>query len=137
MKKYLFLAIKKEEFLTMIDRITHERLHLKTKKITDDSITIVCQLALPITKITFRVKEEEKNLRVKRIISWIPFLWTLIPFLIILEAITFGFSYIFEDFSVWSYLIVGFVWLLLTTFLIYYVFAEVEEILNKLYKVEV
>ena len=46
-------------------------------------------------------------------------------------------SYIFEDISVWSYLIVGFVWLLLTTFLIYYVFAEVEEILNKLYKVEV
>ncbi|MBA7524463.1 hypothetical protein ES705_16601 [subsurface metagenome] len=137
MKKYLFLALKKEEFLTMIDVITHERLHLKTKKITDDSITIACHLALPITTITFRVKEEENNLRVTRIISWIPFLWTLIPFLIVLEAITFGFSYIFEDISVWSYLIVGFVWLLLTTFLIYYVFAEVEEILNKLYKVEV
>ncbi len=137
MKKYLFLALKKEEFLTMIDRITHERLHLKTKKITDDSITIACQLALPISTITFRVKEEEKNLRVTRIISWIPFLWTLIPLLIILEAITFGFSYIFEDISIWSYLIVGFVWLLLTTFLIYYVFTEVEEILNKLYKVEV
>jgi len=137
MKKYLFLAIKKEEFLTMIDVITHERLHLKTKKITDDSITIACHLALPITKITFRVKEEENNIRVTRTISWIPFLWTLIPFLIILEAITFGFSYIFEDISVWSYLIVGFVWLLLTTFLVYYVFTEVEEILNKLYKVEV
>ncbi len=137
MKKYLFLALKKEEFLTMIDVITHERLHLKTKKITDDSIMIACHLALPITTITFRVKEEENNLRVTRIISWIPFLWTLIPFLIVLEAITFGFSYIFEDISVWSYLIVGFVWLLLTTFLIYYVFAEVEEILNKLYKVEV
>ena len=137
MKKYLFLALKKEEFLTMIDVITHERLHLKTKKITDDSITIACQLALPITTITFRVKEEENNIRVTRIISWIPFLWTLIPFLIVLEAITFGFSYIFEDISVWSYLIVGFVWLLLTTFLIYYVFAEVDEILNKLYKVEV
>lgn len=137
MKKYLFLALKKEEFLTMIDVITHERLHLKTKKITDDSITIACQLALPIATISFSVKEEEKNIRVTRIISWIPFLWTLIPFLIILEAITFGFSYIFEDISVWSYLIVGFVWLLLTTFLVYYVFTEVEEILNKLYKVEV
>lgn len=137
MKKYLFLALKKKEFLTMIDVITHKRLHLKTKKITDDSITIACQLALPITTITFRVKEEENNIRVTRIISWIPFLWTLIPFLIVLEAITFGFSYIFEDISVWSYLIVGFVWLLLTTFLIYYVFAEVDEILNKLYKVEV
>ncbi len=99
MKKYLFLALKKEEFLTMIDVITHERLHLKTKKITDDSITIACQLALPITKITFRVKEEENNLRVTRIVSWIPFLWTLIPFLIVLEAITFGFSYIFSFMS--------------------------------------
>lgn len=137
MKKFQFLALKSEEFLDMIDKISSERNALKRKKRTEDVIKIICFIAIPASIIVYKVTEEKDNLYVTRSINFLPVLLLSIPILAALEAIVYGISALVGSFNSLSFILVGSVWIMAVVFLIYQTFVEVDEINKKLYRVEV
>ena len=136
MKKFQFLALKSEEFFDMIVKISRERNILKQRKRTDNVIKIICFLVIPISIITFKVKEENNHLNVTRTVNFLPILLLSIPILAALGAIIYGISTLVNNFSTLTFTLVGSAWIMVVIFLIYQTFVEVDEINKRLYRVE-
>ncbi|MCG3215866.1 MAG: hypothetical protein KAS63_04085 [Candidatus Heimdallarchaeota archaeon] len=137
MKEFEFLALEAHEFLDMVDVIARERMTLKTKKRTDDSISLMCRFGLRLSKIHFKTVEENGKLRVLRKVNWFPLVYSTIPILLLLETIMFLIFYFSDKSGIYSYFLVAAVWIVALTFMIYQTFVELEEIFKKLYRVEV
>ena len=137
LKKYEYLALKSHEFLTMIDAISRERTTLKVKKKTEEQITVTCQIAIPVARITFKVEEQGENLDVYRTINWLPLFYSTIPFLLVLEAIIIGISFAIDSHYYFSYILIALGWVVAIIFIVYQIFTELETLTKKLYRIEV
>jgi len=137
MKKFEFLALEPIEFIDMVDSIARERVTLKTKKRTDDSIFVMCRLGLPISRICYKVEEANGKLNVYRKVNWFPLVYSTLPIVLLLEAIMFVIFYFSEKSGLISYVLVGAFWIVVLTFMIHQTFVELEEIFRNLYRVGV
>ena len=138
MKKHEFLALKKHEFHEMIEAIASKRSTLKLKKKTDDSIKLTCHVGIPVSHINFITEEEGDNLIVTRRINLFPLFYSTLPILILLEVIIFLISYFRPGESDnLVYYLIALAWILAMAFFIYQTYTEIEEIVKKLYRVEV
>jgi hypothetical protein len=137
MKDHEFLALKTHEFLEMIEAIARERQTLKIKKRTDDSVTLTCHLGIPISHIRFKTKEQGENLLVTRRMNLLPLFYSTLPIVILLEVIIFLISYFRNGDNIFIYVLVALAWIIAIGFLIYQTFADMEEIVRKLYRIEV
>ncbi|MCG3222035.1 MAG: hypothetical protein H7641_11715 [Candidatus Heimdallarchaeota archaeon] len=145
MKEHEFLALKTHEFLEMIEAIARERQTLKTKKRTDDSVTLTCHLGIPVSHIRFNTEEQGENLLVTRKVNLLPLFYSSLPIFILLEVIIFLISHFrnvdniyfrYVD-NIFIYILVALTWIIAIGFLIYQTFADLEEIVRKLYRIEV
>ncbi|MBY9001130.1 MAG: hypothetical protein KGD64_09465 [Candidatus Heimdallarchaeota archaeon] len=137
MKKFQFLALKSDEFFDMVEKISRERNTLKCKKRTSNLLKITCLMVIPASIISYKTEEENDNLLVSRTINFLPTILLSILIIALLEGIVYGISYLVNNFSTLSFVLVGGAWLLVIVFLIYQTFVEVDEINKKLYRVEV
>jgi hypothetical protein len=137
MKDQKFLALKPHEFLEMIDAIARERQTLKTRKKSDNSITLTCHLGIPVSHIRFHTEEQGENIIVTRRVNLIPLFYSTFPIFILLEVIIFLISYFRNGDNVFIYILIGLSWIIGVGFLIYQTYAELEEIERKLYRIEV
>jgi len=137
MKNQEFLALKSHEFLEMIEAIARERQTLKTKKRTDDSITLTCHLGIPVSHIRFNTEERGDNILVTRKVNLFPLFYSSLPIFIALEVIIFLISYFRNGDNLFIYILVGLAWVIGAGFLIYQTYAELEEIERNLYRIEV
>ncbi len=137
MKKHEFLALEASEFIDMVDGIARERVTLRTKKKTDDSIFLMVRLGVPISRICYKVEKTEEHLNVYRKVNWFPLFYSTVPIVLILEAIMFAIFYFSEKSGLISYILVGAFWVLSLTFMMHQTFVELEEVYRKLYRVGV
>ena len=137
MKKFEFLALEPNEFMDMVDNIARERVTLKTKKRTDDSIFLMCRLGLPISRICYKVEKADGKLNVYRKVNWFPIVYSTVPIVLLLEAIMFVLFYFSEKSGLTTYILVGATWIVVIIFMIHQTFVELEEIFRKLYRVGV
>ena len=137
MKKHEFLALEAIEFIDMVDSISRERVTLRTKKRTDDSIFLMVRLGLPISRICYKVEKTNDQLNVYRKVNWFPLFYSTMPIVLLLEAIMFVIFYYSEKSGLISYILVGAFWIVALTFMMHQTFVELEEIYRKLYRVGV
>jgi hypothetical protein len=137
MKKHEFLALKKHEFHEMVEAIASKRATLKLKKKSDDSIKLTCHVGIPVSHINFKTEEQGENLLVTRRLNLFPLFYSTLPILILLEVIVFLISYFRGGSNNLIYYLIVLAWVVAVAFLIYQTFAEIEEIVKKLYRVEV
>ncbi len=137
MRKHEFLALKTHEFLEMIEVIARERQTLKVKKKVEDSITVTCHVGIPVSHISFVTEEQGDNLIVTRKVNLFPLFYSSVPIFLLLEVIIFLISYFRNGENYFSYILVALAWIIGVGFLIYQTFAELEEIIKKLYRIEV
>ena len=137
MKKHEFLALESSEFIDMVDSIARERVTLRTKKKTKNSIFLMVRLGVPISRICYKVEETNGQLNVYRKVNWFPLFYSTVPIVLILEAIIFTIFYFSEKSGLLSYILVGAFWIVTLTFMMYQTFVELEEIYRKLYRVGV
>ena len=137
MKKQEFLALESSEFIDMVDSIARERVTLRTKKKTDDSIFLMVRLGIPISRISYKTEETNGQLNVYRKVNWFPLFYSTIPILLVLEAIMFTIFHFSERSGLFSYILVGAFWIVALTFMMHQTFVELEEIYRRLYRVGV
>lgn len=137
MKKHEFLALKTHEFLEMIEAISRERQTLKIKKKVEDSITVTCHVGIPVSHIRFVTEEQGDNLVVTTKVNLFPIFYSSVPIFLLLEVIIFLISYFRNGENYFSYILVALAWIIGVGFLIYQTFAELEEIIKRLYRIEV
>ncbi|MFW9853164.1 MAG: hypothetical protein ACFFDS_09485 [Candidatus Thorarchaeota archaeon] len=137
MKKFEFLALKPHEFIEMVDTITRERVTLKVKKKTENTIKVSCQVGLPIAFIQFKANKIDKNLEVERKLNWFPLIYSTLPLLLALIGIVYLIQYFTSGITYFIYILICLAWLLALGFLIYQIYSELEEINKKLFRIEV
>jgi len=137
MKKFEFLALKPHEFIEMVDVIARERVTLRVKKKTENTIKLACQVGFPISFIYFKAQKLGKDLEVERRVNWLPLFYSTLPLLLALIGIVFTIQFFTSGVTYFIYILICLAWLLALGFLIYQTFSELEEINKKLYRIEV
>lgn len=137
MKKLEFLALKPHEFIEMVDSIARERVTLRVKKRTENTIKLACQIGFPISFIHFKGQKVDNNLEVERRVNWFPLIYSTLPLLLVLIGIVFTIQYFTTGVTYFIYILICLAWLLALGFLIYQIFSELEEINKKLFRIEV
>ncbi len=137
MKKFEFLALKSHEFIEMVDTIARERVTLRVKKKTENTIKLSCQVGLPISFIHFKAQKIDKNLEVERRVNWFPLIYSTLPLLLALIGIVYTIQYFTSGVTYFIYILICLAWLLALGFLIFQIYSELEEIDKKLFRIEV
>jgi hypothetical protein len=137
MKKLEFLVLKPYEFIEMVENIARERVTLRVKNKTENTIKLSCQVGFPISFIHFKAQKIDKNLVVERRVNWFPLIYSTLPILLALIGIVYAIQYFTSGVTYFIYILICLAWLLALGFLIYQIYSELEEINRKLFRIEV
>jgi len=136
-KEYNYLALKKNEFIKIIEKITSESLQLSIRKKNDTNIKILFQHAIPLAFFIFSLHEDEDSLKVRGKIIWTPLILVSSTILAFLELIIVGISIVTGKHNPLSYILVSGVWIALLGLFIYQTFDSIDNLLSNIYKVQV